>query len=120
MSSIAGYMPTYTRQSIKVTFLTSRMHATGLVLLLCMHFAASATKGRSLWLMQIRHVTVQEESLQREQGEVKHLQCCAYVDDCQCLDNSNRPEEQHNLPAEEDQPNHVGYTCEWVNGVRPW
>ena len=67
------------------------------------------------------HVTVQEaKNLQRKQGEVKHLQCCAYVDDRQCLDNGNCPKEQHDLPAKEDEPNHVGYTREWVNGVRPW
>ena len=59
-------------------------------------------------------------NLQRKQGEVKHLQCCADVDDCQCLDDGNCPEEQHYLPAKEDEPYHIGYAGEWVNGVRPW
>lgn len=69
-----------------------------------------------LWL---RHSAGGMGDLQRKQGEIKHLQCCANVHNCQCLDDSNCPKEQHNLPAKEDKPDDIGYAGEGVNGVRP-
>lgn len=56
---------------------------------------------------------------QCKKGELKHLHCCADPHNCQSLNDSNCPEQQHYLPAKDYKPDHIDYASEGMYRVGP-